>query len=485
MGTAGEIDELIKEVNRQDNKDTIKIFLILKNLDNFKFMLKYYGIPDDIFIKNAIFFEHFSKRKNEKIYSIGDSSDYFYLIVKGSIIIEEKGEIIRGIQQFNQKCILKEGFFFGDFEILNENNRLCNTYANENCILLGIKRDKFMKSLSKYIIKSRNERKIIIMNIIPCFKNMTDEKFLLYYNDFILEKVNKQNYIYKEGSIADSLYFILQGRSRFAKNGINLMYIGINDLVGYESINFELESNEKPIYNCSLIAIDDCYILRIKISNLGKLRFKIRNELNELNNERNNLINQLMEQAMKEKEKFKILYRESLLKQNIKEAVKKVPIEKIKKYFNIPSELKENKKNLNIKYLKLKLNTNDDESIKYNTLVKFPSKISESRNNWRTLSPLNSLNSVNKISYESKKDNLHFSEKKIEDKKKGNVLKKRNKKQLSDIIDKNVLRKSIGIRTNFIENIPTKRIGNYSINTGDFDLPLISKFISFSYRSDL
>ena len=38
-----------------------------------------------------------------------------------------------------------------------------------------------------------------------------------------------------------------------------------------------------------------------------------------------------MEQAMKEKEKFKILYRESLLKQNIKEAVKKVPIEKIKK----------------------------------------------------------------------------------------------------------------------------------------------------------
>ena len=131
---------------------------------------------------------------------------------------------------------MKEGFFFGDFEILNYQNRLCNTYANENCILLGIKRDKFMKTLSKYIVKSENERKIIIMNIIPCFKNITNEKFLLYYKDFLLEKVNKQNYIYKEGSIADSLYFILQGRSRYAKNGINLMYIGINDLVGYESI---------------------------------------------------------------------------------------------------------------------------------------------------------------------------------------------------------------------------------------------------------
>ena len=448
-------------------------------------MLKYYGIPDDIFIKNAIFFEYFSKKKKEKIYSIDDSSDYFYLIVKGSVIIEEKGEIIRGIQQYNQKCILKEGFCFGDFEIINYHNRLCNTYANENCILLGIKRDKFMKTLSKYIIKSENERKFIIMNFIPCFKNMTNEKFLFYYKDFILEKVIKQNYIYKEGSIADSLYFILQGRSRYAKNGINLMYIGINDLVGYESINYEPESNENPIYNCSLIAIDDCYILRIKICNLGNLRFKIRNELNDLNNERNNLIKQLMEQAMKEKEKFKILYRESLLKQKIKEAVKKVPIEKIKKYFNIPYELKENKKKLNIKYLKLKLNTKDDESIKYNTLMNFSSKRIESRNNWKTLSPLNSLNSVNKFSYESKKDSIHFSEKKNKDKTKGNILKKRNKKTLSEIIDKNVLTKSIGIRTNFIENIPPKRVRNYSINTGDFDLPLISKYISFSYRNDL
>ena len=448
-------------------------------------MLKYYGIPDDIFIKNAIFFEHFSKKKKEKIYSIDDSSDYFYLIVKGSVIIEEKGEIIRGIQQYNQKCILKEGFCFGEFEIINYHNRLCNTYANENCILLGIKRDKFMKTLSKYIIKSENERKVVIMNFIPCFKNMTHEKFLFYYKDFILEKVIKQNYIYKEGSIADSLYFILQGRSRYAKNGINLMYIGINDLVGYESINYEPESNENPIYNCSLIAIDDCYILRIKICNLGNLRFKIRNELNDLNNERNNLIKQLMEQAMKEKEKFKILYRESLLKQKIKEAVKKVPIEKIKKYFNIPYELKENKKKLNIKYLKLKLNTKDDESIKYNTLMNFSSKRIESRNNWKTLSPLNSLNSVNKISYESKKDSIHFSDKKNKDKTKGNILKKRNKKTLSEIIDKNVLTKSIGIRTNFIENIPPKRVRNYSINTGDFDLPLISKYISFSYRNDL
>ena len=438
-----------------------------------------------IYLLKMQFFLSIFQKKKEKIYSIDDSSDYFYLIVKGSVIIEEKGEIIRGIQQYNQKCILKEGFCFGDFEIINYHNRLCNTYANENCILLGIKRDKFMKTLSKYIIKSENERKFIIMNFIPCFKNMTNEKFLFYYKDFILEKVIKQNYIYKEGSIADSLYFILQGRSRYAKNGINLMYIGINNLVGYESINYEPESDENPIYNCSLIAIDDCYILRIKICNLGNLRFKIRNELNDLNNERNNLIKQLMEQAMKEKEKFKILYRESLLKQKIKEAVKKVPIEKIKKYFNIPYELKENKKKLNIKYLKLKLNTKDDESIKYNTLMNFSSKRIESRNNWKTLSPLNSLNSVNKFSYESKKDSIHFSEKKNKDKTKGNILKKRNKKTLSEIIDKNVLTKSIGIRTNFIENIPPKRVRNYSINTGDFDLPLISKYISFSYRNDL
>ena len=440
-------------------------------------MIKYYGIPEDILIKTVVYFEHIQKKKKQKIYSIGDSSDYFYIIIRGIVYLEEKGEIVRGIQEYHQKCILKEGFCFGENEILNDQNRNCNAFAKENCNLLGIKKEKFLKTISKYILKSENERKNLIMNFIPCFKQMTIQKFLLYYNNFILEKIVKQNYIYKEGTEANSLFLILQGRSRFVKNGKNILYLGNNDLVGYESINFEPESNENPIYNCSLIAIDDCYVLRIQISTLGNLRFKIRKQLSDLNNNKNNLFNQLIEQGKNEREKFKISYRERLFKENIRNTFKKLPIEKIKQYFYTPEELKENKIKLNTKFLKLKINV-DEETHKNNSIFNLNTHRIESKHNFKTFSP---LNSESKILTDTKNEFTSFSVKNITEKKDLNLIKRRTK-TLNEI-DNNVLQKSIGIRTNFLKNIYPKKVRNFSINTGDFDLPLITMYKSCSYRN--
>ena len=440
-------------------------------------MIKYYGIPEDILIKTVLYFEHIQKKKKQKIYSIGDSSDYFYIIIRGIVYLEEKGEIVRGIQEYHQKCILKEGFCFGENEILNDQNRNCNAFAKENCNLLGIKKEKFLKTISKYILKSENERKNLIMNFIPCFKQMSSQKFLLYYNNFILEKIVKQNYIYKEGTEANSLFLILQGRSRFVKNGKNILYLGNNDLVGYESINFEPESNENPIYNCSLIAIDDCYVLRIQISTLGNLRFKIRKQLSDLNNNKNNLFNQLIEQGKNEREKFKISYRERLFKENIRNTFKKLPIEKIKQYFYTPEKLKENKIKLNTKFLKLKINV-DEETYKNNSIFNLNTHRIESKHNFKTFSP---LNSESKILTDTKNEFTSFSVKNITEKKDLNLIKRRTK-TLNEI-DNNVLQKSIGIRTNFLKNIYPKKVRNFSINTGDFDLPLITMYKSCSYRN--
>ena len=440
-------------------------------------MIKYYGIPEDILIKTVLYFEHIQKKKSQKIYSIGDSSDYFYIIIRGIVYLEEKGEIVRGIQEYHQKCILKEGFCFGENEILNDQNRNCNAFAKENCNLLGIKKEIFLKTISKYILKSENERKNLIMNFIPCFKQMTIQKFLLYYNNFILEKIVKQNYIYKEGTEANSLFLILQGRSRFVKNGKNILYLGNNDLVGYESINFEPESNENPIYNCSLIAIDDCYVLRIQISTLGNLRFKIRKQLSDLNNNKNNLFNQLIEQGKNEREKFKISYRERLFKENIRNTFKKLPIEKIKQYFYTPEKLKENKIKLNTKFLKLKINV-DEETYKNNSIFNLNTHRIESKHNFKTFSP---LNSESKILTDTKNEFTSFSVKNITEKKDLNLIKRRTK-TLNEI-DNNVLQKSIGIRTNFLKNIYPKKVRNFSINTGDFDLPLITMYKSCSYRN--
>ncbi len=477
LGTEYEIDELIEETKKEKNKDPIKIFLLLKNIENFKYMIKYYGIPEEILLKVVTLLEHFSIEKKKKIYSIGDSSDYFYIIIRGSVLIEEKGEMIKGIQQYNKKCILKEGFCFGEYEILIDNNRIFNSYANNNCDLLGIKRERFMKILSKYFIKSQNELKNILMNFIPCFKKMSNPNFVSLLSKFILEKIPKQHYIYKEGSEANSLYLILNGRSRCVKNGTNLLYLGINDLVGFESINFDIDSKENPIYNCSIIAIDDCYVLKIKIGSLGKIRFKIKEDLNDVFIDKNNLFNKLIDNGKKEREKFKILYRENLFKEDIKNAVKKIPIEKIKEYFYVPGELKENKKKLNIKLFKLKLN-NKDEQIKYNTLFNFSSPRKQTRN-FKSLSP---LNSENKNSIDSRNNFLTFSDKTVHLKKKSKITIKKLKTRNLNEIDNHFIQKSIGgIRTGFIKNISIRKIRNKSINTGDFDLPLISMYKSTSY----
>ena len=57
LGTEEEIDELFLEVQKTNNKDALKIFLILKNIENFKYMIKYYGIPEDILIKYISLFK--------------------------------------------------------------------------------------------------------------------------------------------------------------------------------------------------------------------------------------------------------------------------------------------------------------------------------------------------------------------------------------------------------------------------------------------
>ena len=468
LGTEEEIDELFLEVQKTNNKDALKIFLILKNIENFTYMIKYYGIPEDILIKAIPYFEHFRKKKKEKIYSIGDINDYFYIIVKGSIYIEEKGEMIKGIQQYQEKCILKEGFCFGEFELLYDLNRICNVYAIENCDLLGIRKEKFLKILSKYILKSQNERKNLIINFIPCFRQMSNQKFFLYYNDFILEKIVKQNYIFKEGSEANALFLILQGRSRYVKNGTNLLYLGINDLVGFESIDFEPESNENPIYNCSLIAIDDCYIIKIRIGSLGNFRYRVRKELTTFRDEKNNLFTQLIEQGKKEREKFKISYREDVFKETIKESIKKLPIDKIKQYFYLPGELKENKKKLNTRLLNINI-INEEGHYKFNTITKTLTKTNDTKINLKTLTQANNKFEGRTLS------NRKFLEKKVY---------RKNIRTLSDI-NQDVLQKSIGRRTNVLRNINPKNIKHFTINTGDFDLPLITMYKSHSYKNKL
>ena len=69
------------------------------------------------------------------------------------------------------------------------------------------------------------------------------------------------------------------------------MYISKNDLVGLEAI--------EPIqtqFKCSLIAIDDCFVIKIRMSILGNIIAQFRECLMEMKNSKDKFIDNLINQ---------------------------------------------------------------------------------------------------------------------------------------------------------------------------------------------
>lgn len=83
--------------------------------------------------------------KDEIIFKEGATGDAFYLIVSGSVRIST---MVPGVGE-EALTILREGEYFGEMALIDDAPRSASAIANDDTILLLIKKDNFRKLLAQ------------------------------------------------------------------------------------------------------------------------------------------------------------------------------------------------------------------------------------------------------------------------------------------------------------------------------------------------
>jgi CRP-like cAMP-binding protein len=84
-------------------------------------------------------------KKDEVIFKEGATGNAFYLIVSGSVRIST---IVPGVGE-EALTILREGEYFGEMALIDDAPRSASAIANDDTILLLIKKDNFRKLLTQ------------------------------------------------------------------------------------------------------------------------------------------------------------------------------------------------------------------------------------------------------------------------------------------------------------------------------------------------
>lgn len=307
-------------------------------ITTFNYLRKYYRIPLDNIKQAYSQMEEKTYRRKEVVFNKGDQSENFYIIQKGSVLIQE--EINE--DEFQTKVILKEGFTFGDFELIEGKTRNNTVIVNENqTTLLVLSKGNFMKYFCKFFVIAENERKINLMKNIPPFLKLTTSKFQKLYDNFIFISYNKGDTIFHAGDEATCLIFLLLGECSIKSNNDVIMTVNKFDLCGLEAI-YSNDPGYMAKYSYSLIAKETCSIIKIRFKLLGGLMNKVKESLVELKKNKFKTLKSLGKEIDKKNKKFKIIYRDKEIGNKIKNSFG-LEITKFK-IPNIRKLIKENKK---------------------------------------------------------------------------------------------------------------------------------------------
>ena len=187
-----------------------------------------------------------------------------YLIVKEHFD-EDKYEFIE-----EELFVRGEGYCFGEWALIYNQPRSASIYTLEDSIFftLGEKpfKDSFLESINNYEFE---KKKFALENFFP-FQMIKDRQLSMYKN-IVPINCEKNQIIFKEGDISDSIYLIYLGSFTLEKSYKNKKFKVLNlekgSIVGLESL-FE---EEKKQYKCTLKisnGFDFGIVFKLKISNL-------------------------------------------------------------------------------------------------------------------------------------------------------------------------------------------------------------------------
>ena len=204
LGNVSQDDEEIIPYNINEHEmpllDEENIIKILKNNDYFQ------DQTNDIF--NLVLNEtiYISVFKGMKIYDINDTSNYFFIINKGSVNLE-KNEKNKQNNGNNYKKTFGPWESFGEISFYNGKTRNEVMVANDNAELYAIDSESFRE-----LIKRNNEivlkEKYNFLNNISIFESLDK---ISKYN--VAQKLKKREFspntkIIKTGEIGETLYII-------------------------------------------------------------------------------------------------------------------------------------------------------------------------------------------------------------------------------------------------------------------------------------
>ena len=314
-----------------------------------------------------------------------------------------------------------EGYCFGDWGLINHQNRTCSVFALEDTYLFSLNFENFEKTFFKCLQNSdQQKRNFIKENLFP-FPISSHDYSKLLYNILVPIECNQNFKIFSEGEKANCVFIIYKGEFILRKkifNHVNnenqnhkILSIGKGAIIGLESL---FENNSNYIFSLySSNNYDNYYLFSLSVDKVPlNILLKMKINLKEKYNNFNDLITRTLEKQVNVREK---ITRDKSLPSLLNED---------NKYQNViisyleSREMKKNHENQNnlhnIKLEKTKINIHPFQI--NNKIKKINSKknkfissslISISKNN--TLSRNSSLFKLNKVSEKKKNKNISLN----------------------------------------------------------------------------
>jgi len=258
LGNVSQDDEEIIPYNINEHEmpllDEENIIKILKNNDYFQ------DQTNDIF--NLVLNEtiYISVFKGMKIYDINDTSNYFFIINKGSVNLE-KNEKNKQNNGNNYKKTFGPWESFGEISFYNGKTRNEVMVANDNAELYAIDSESFRE-----LIKRNNEivlkEKYNFLNNISIFESLDK---ISKYN--VAQKLKKREFspntkIIKKGEIGETLYIIKEGIVSCRIGMKEIRKLSNNEVFGQNAILMEVKRG------ADIITLQKCVCYEISKNDL-------------------------------------------------------------------------------------------------------------------------------------------------------------------------------------------------------------------------
>lgn len=415
-------EKAIIQLNKeQKDKDPEKITTLLENLPGFRKFMNIMGISRKYILQAAEKLKHKKYINGEVIFREGDKSDNFYCILNGNIQLSKKKRIEKeftphinsshpnfyNIQkeillnpEFKFKetievdepfLILNTGDVFGEYGLIEDNNRGATAKAITDTDLLVVDQSSFKSNFRSSIERVLTERKIFIVMNIPFFSLYTKDDFHKVYLKMVIKQQEKGRIIIEEGDTASSIYLILKGgvcrvSKKYENKEIHILTMLQGDLFGLDAAVYENyleiknskeENRQVKVSNLSKYSYsvisdsDDTIVVQLNLMTSNLINEDLFKQLYEYHVCKNKIINEIYEKHINLKQNYKLTYIRDEFERKVKKKLlckyldkSSSKIEQMTKEFKIESKMEKiNKPAVKLNYYdnKIKIKKTDNE----------------------------------------------------------------------------------------------------------------------------